>query len=247
MPLYCKVLKSARLNEEVLYEVAVKNLIPISEGKTVYEPFKGKSINEDLIDGAREKASQLIKAAQVEKERILKEAQEQAEKLLIEAREKGYREGLENGKAQGQKIRQQAEEYLEKVNELRREVVHSLEPEVVELSIKIAEKLLHQQFSLNRETILGIVSAALKKLSDQNYILIRVNPQEAEVLKKNREQLKLYLKDQARVEILADSEILLGSCRVESDCGLVEVNLEEGLREIKLVLEEVLEAGDHKV
>lgn len=246
MPLLYKVLKSARVREDEMYEVAVKNLVPVSEEKINHETDKEKSKSEDLIRAAREEASQLIKGAQNEKERILKEAKEQAEKLLIEARGKGYQEGLKKGRAEGEKIRQQAEQHLKNVKELHREVLHSLEPEVVELSVKIAEQLIHQQFSLNRETILGIVSAAVKKLSDQSYILIRVNPQEADILKKNRERLKLYLKDQARVEILADSEISRGSCRVESDCGLVKVNLEEGLKEVKSVLKEVLEAGGHK-
>ena len=247
--MFCKVLKGTRCKEDNPFEIAVRDefLPRVEDEKKACESLTLEEEKEEagkLMEETRQKAAQTIKSAQEEKEKILKEARDQAKRLQVEAREKGYREGLEKGQTEGQRMREKAEDFLKEVEGLRRQIINDLEPEAVRLSVQIAEKLVCQQLSLNRETIVGIVSASLKKLSEQDYILVRATPREAEILKNNRESLRIYLKDRAQLDILADGEITPGSCRVESDHGMVEVNLEEDLKEIKSVLEEVLEEGE---
>ena len=240
------------MKENTICEIAVKDLI-------IERPSKNKSIKDEndkdyseIKRNAEDEAAVIIQSANEEKEKILAEAKSKAEKLQKEAQEKGYKEGLEKGRAEGiaegkaagETIRQKAEEHLNKVAQLRKETIEKLEPEIVELSVNIAEKILHQEVSLNPQVITELVVAALKILSDQDFILIRANPQDLEVLEENVQNLKRYLKNKAELEFLVDEEINRGFCRVESDHGMIEVNLDESLKEVKSALEEVMETGD---
>lgn len=202
---------------------------------------------EEILKEAEKKGADLLESARRQGDEILsqarKTASEEARQVQEEARQEGYGEGIKSGKEEGERIRQQGEDFLDRVKKLRQETVDKLEPEVVELSVKIAEMLLYQQLSLEPETIAGVAAAAVKELRDQDYILVRVNPGDAGPLKGKREELTRLLKDRAVLEILPDEEISRGDCRVESDHGIVEVVLEEGLRQVRETLVGVLEAG----
>lgn len=259
MQLYSKILKGIQLKEKALFEVdnsiyfRTKEYCSGSGSSGESSEHKGQSgVPEKTRDGqqmmaddAERKSALMIKKAREQAETIVRESQEKAEKIFQEHREKGFLEGSLRGKEEGQRIRGEAEQFLEEVTRFRKETIQSLEQEMVDLSMAIAQSVLHHQLSVNRETVVDTVSAAMKKLREQSYILIRVNPREVDILKKNKDRLQLLLTDRARLEILGDCEISPGSCRVEGDNGLVEINLQENLKEVQGVLEEVMKSVVH--
>ena len=255
MQSYSKILKGVQLKEQGLFEVdhsifvCREDFIPGSGSSEENHEQNGgpqKAGNgQQAREEAEKEAALMIKEARKQAQTIVGESQEKAEAILQEHREKGFREGSQSGKEEGQRIRREAEQFLEEVTRFRQEMIQSLEQEMVELSMDIAQAVLHHQLSVNRETVVDTVSTAMKKLREQSYILIRVNPREADILKKNKDRLQMLLTDRARLEILGDCEITPGSCRVEGDYGLVEINLQENLKEVQGVLEEAMKSVDH--
>jgi|GEM_PF-2389443 len=258
MQLYSKILKGVQLEKKGLFEVdnsiyfSIENF---NSGSACSGENRGQEGQGEVVGGfsgepqimkeTEGKAALLIKQAREQAEAIVRESQEKAEEILQEHREKGFREGSLKGREEGQRIRREAEQFLEEVTRVRQEMIQSLEQEMVELSVTIAQAILQHQLSVNRESVVETVSTAMKKLNEQSYILIRVNPREVDILKKNKDRLQLLLTDRARLEILGDCEITPGSCRVEGDYGLVEINLQENLKEVQGVLEEVMKSVDH--
>ncbi len=257
MQLYSKILKGVQLKEKELFEVDNSIFFCREEHRPLtgsngcgltgqQEDFLEQASEEQkIIQEAEKKSAQMVQEAREQAEIIVREAKEQAESILLESREKGYEEGALKGREEGERICREAREFLGEVSRFRQEIIESLEQDMVELSITIAQSIMKYQLSVNRETVVDMVSTAMKKLNEQSYILIRVHPREADIVKKNRDRLQLLLTDRAQLEILGDCEIPWGSCRVEGEHGLVEINLQENLKEVQEVLKEVVKSVDH--
>ena len=237
-----KVFKDVQLKDNSLCEINVENLIEENSLEEVEE----KDI-EKMLSDAKKEASQITESAYKEKEEILEKTKEQAEQLKNESKQEGYEEGYKKGKEkgelEGEKICKQANDYLKEVFRLRQDIAEKTKPEITKLSVQIAEKIIQQQLTVDQEAILNIVSAALKKFSDQDLVLIRINPKDLNLLKEHKNTFQNYLKDKAEIEVLSDERIKPNNCNIESNYGLIEVNIEEYLEKAETLLKEALETG----
>ena len=173
-----------------------------------------------------------------EAEKIIAEAQEKAATIREQAKEAGRQEG--RGEAQA-KISEALETLNQAIKE-RKEIVKDSENEILRLAIKVAEQIIRSEVSLHRDVCLNIVSEAIGRISDREQIIVRVNREDAEYLKRYKDRLAGILDGVKSFTILEDSVIEPGGCVIETSLGFIDAKIATKLKSLEEVLNKVAES-----
>lgn len=195
---------------------------------------------------------QMLEAAQIEAQRILEEANAQAEEIRAEAAQRGYSEGYAEGYARGRKegeeswaqeraaYQQELEAYVAAIEEGRRRIWESAEPQIVEFVLEAAQKVVKEQAQVDRAIALSVIRHALKRVVDQGQITIRVNVADIEAVRQSREELAALLDGVDRLRIVEDRRVSPGGCVVETESGTVDARVDTQFQELRRGLEGIL-------
>ncbi|MGB9715112.1 MAG: FliH/SctL family protein [Thermodesulfovibrionales bacterium] len=97
-----------------------------------------------------------------------------------EAYEKGFEAGEKAGFSIGEQkvsiLIEKLESMLKEIHSLKEQILKELEPEILELALSIARKILIKELKTNPEEIIEMTKEALKKLTRTGQIIIKINP-----------------------------------------------------------------------
>jgi len=167
------------------------------------------------------------------------DAENKAETLRkseAEGFDKGFAAGIEQGIRAGQK---EIAERLSRLDSVISELDHVKErkiqeilPEIVDLSLEIARKIVHRKIEQDREIIVTVVREAVKKIGREEKMLIRVNPADYDTMISNLEVLReeSRLKD---ITIEPSESVSPGGCYIETPTAEVDARIEEQIRELR--------------
>lgn len=209
-----------------------------------------KKIEEEL-SMALEEANKIRTEAQMEyekfHEKINEEAvlhQQQAQELFLQAEENGYNAGFQQGLQEGQK---QYESFIQEaktiVNTSRNDYLQKLEeaePVIVQLAVKVAEKIISQTLETNSENWLSIVKAVINEVREQEQVKIYVHPNWFEYTLAHKEELKQLVPNCEQLYIYPDSHLNEHGCEIETPFGKIDASVTNQLAEIKYALLEKL-------
>ncbi|WP_456480130.1 flagellar assembly protein FliH [Nautilia sp.] len=212
------------------------------------EPFekpveKETQKNSETIEKLLKKIEELshnIVNIQTGFERQLKECKEQIEAERKRAFEEGYKKGKEES---GLQIRQELEEKInmlqqsvrkiDKINEIFEEKIISIEKELISVALDIAKEVIQKEVSENsREIAYNLAKTLMEDIKDATKIQIKVNPKDAQYLKKQ---------DLKNVEIIEDEAVKEGGVVIISDIGNIDAEI---LQRFKAIKEAVLEGNE---
>jgi flagellar biosynthesis/type III secretory pathway protein FliH len=129
---------------------------------------------------------------------------------------------------------------IEELGRIQKQIQQDGEKEIVDLALVVAERIVRQELTANKEAISAIVQEALKKVEHQQSILIRMNPADIQFL--DRSQLPFADNgDQPknnRIRIEADESISRGGCFIETESGDVDARIETQIEIIKAAFSE---------
>ena len=181
--------------------------------------------DEERIESAYEKASKIIEQAQSEVQEIMENAQSEAEALRQSAKTEGLEEGKREGEAQISEVINQALETLNEAIKQRKKIIKDSENEIVRLSLKIAEQIIHSEVSTNKDAVMNIVAEAINKVSDRENVIVKVNRDDAEYIKKYKDKLSGIVDGVKNLSIQEDSQVDPGGCVVETNLGFVDARI----------------------
>ena len=162
-------------------------------------------------------------------------ARSEAGRIKEAAREEGRREGREEASAR-------IEEALETLNQAvkeRKKIVKDAENEIVRLALKVAEQIIRSEVSMHRDVCLNIVSEAIGRVSDREQIIVKVNREDAEYLKRYKDRLAGMLDGVKSFSIVEDSNIEPGGCVIETNLGFIDARIGTKIRAIEEALNKV--------
>jgi len=105
-----------------------------------------------------------------------------------------------------------------------------VEPEVVQLAISIARKILHREAQVDPMLLAGIVRVALEQIDGATRVQLHVHPQKAADW---RQFLATQLEPANLPEIIEDPSQSVDHCTVETTVGSTAIGLEIQLKEIE--------------
>lgn len=215
--------------------VPVEEAASVPDASPVEDPESLPPLVEDLTPQLRELEEQnrrlRLRVNQLELE---------GEQRTRQARQDGFREGeAEGARKMGEKVEpvfQKLVESISAIESLRPRLRHEAEEDVVKLSLAIARRVLHRELSVDPGALLGIVSAALKRLDLREVSRIRVHPSDVATLRSSLEQAGLP----ARGELVADATLARGEVIIETVRGELDASLETQLMEIERGLADLM-------
>ncbi len=111
-----------------------------------------------------------------------------------DAYEKGYaageKAGLEMGTEKAKVFLDRIDNILHELMTLRETLVQEAEPQVVELAVSIAEKILKRELVMKPDSIVAMTKEALLRIERSGQITIKINPALYDLFMKLRPQLQ---------------------------------------------------------
>jgi flagellar assembly protein FliH len=176
----------------------------------------GKVVEREVIAASGE-AARILEEAKAEAAEIVGAAQQARARAIQD----GFKEGYERGAEQWQQAVWAARESI-------KVAVEQAKPQIVQLALRVAEKILRQKLDTTPEAMVTMVDEALRSLQGQNQmrVVLRVNPADQAVLELRRQRWMDRHPSITSLAIVADESFPRGGCRIESDFGTVDATLE---------------------
>ena len=164
---------------------------------------------------------------------------EQREK---EAYARGIQEGETRARLEYEKqlatIRSFASSALQDFQAQRENYFARIEPEIVQLSLSIARKILHREAQMDPLLLAGMVHVALEKLDSGTHLRMRAHPNDIHFWNEYFSQVSLI---QPQPELIGDPALQHGECALETEIGSTQISLDTQLKEIEQGFFDLLE------
>jgi flagellar assembly protein FliH len=206
-----------------------------------------------LFSYARVQAEEIVAQARRESEQILEDARQQAaqqaQEALAAAKEEGFRqgyaEGLTKAQAEGkaaeeERLRQYAQQvgdFLEQATQAREELLEQAHSELCDLSVAVAEKIIHVSLKSSREVILQMIRMATQRLRRREWVHIYVGGYDAKQLSQITPELTASLaglSDHIKVIPMVNDEA--GTCIIEMPDEIIDASASTQLQNIREIL-----------
>jgi len=182
----------------------------------------------EMVDAARDDAQKIIDEAVAEAERI----KEDAKHAGLDAARKEVEESASD------KVREAIETLNDAIKE-RKKIIKDSEAEILRLSLKVAEQIIRSEVSLHRDVCLNIVSEAIGRVSDREQVIIKVNRDDIEHIKKYKDKIAGLVDGIKSLSIIEESGIEPGGCVIETNLGYVDARISTKIKAIEEAFKKV--------
>jgi flagellar assembly protein FliH len=205
-----------------------------------------------ILAEAQETAAQCLAEAENKANELQELAQKAYEETLVKAQEEGHEQGYQEGYDQGkqsalndmqatmQESFEKAERLIKTADQEVAQMFVDAEHQIIEIALAVASKILAREVEDNPTTILPIVKEALSKVNDQNQIVIRVNPEDYEMVLMAKRDLQLMVGRDNAITVTADHTVPAGGCMIETALGTVDARVDTKLELVYKAIQEVL-------
>jgi len=174
------------------------------------------------LDETRKQADKIIEAAEAKADSICQQAMD---------------EGRTEGKAESATKMREALALMNEAVKEKKKIIDDASPEILRLAIKVAEQIIRSEVSLHRDVCLNIVAEAIARVSDREQIIVRVNREDSEFLKKYKDRLAGILDGVRSFSILEDQTVEPGGCVIETSLGFIDARIGTKLKSIEEALQ----------
>ncbi len=187
------------------------------------------------LEKASTEASRIRQEAKAEADKIRAQAYDDARK---EGFEKGEKEGFEKGLEQVNKLISQLETITRDVDECKRNILENAKHDIVDLSVKIAEKVVKTTCAKQRDIAVRNAEYALGLLKEKSPVVIKVNLADMDIAREYRSMLLNMFDKVESIKVAEDPSVEQGGCIIESSSGGVDANIPTQLSSIRSNLHE---------
>lgn len=165
------------------------------------------------------------------------EAELEAKKLADEAAAQGYQAGYEQGiqraEADYRKKQENMQNYLELAYVEKEKIIREAEPFLLELSIKVAEKVIKTELKQHDEQLINVVKQALLQIEESEDVLLQVSSEDYPDILPFLEELKTYVRADSQLKIIPVAMLSNGDCMIHTASGSYDATIDGQLEEIK--------------
>jgi flagellar assembly protein FliH len=129
---------------------------------------------------------------------------------------------------------------LAEAQQLRAEAADQVEARAVELSLRLAEKVLAGTLEVQPERVVDVVRGALRCLVDRERVTVQVNTLDLELVRDAVEPIASTLGGIDNIDVQEDRRVARGGALVRSAAGEVDATIETKLARAREVLESEL-------
>jgi flagellar assembly protein FliH len=105
----------------------------------------------------------------------------------------------------------------------------------VRLAMTIAERIVHEQISVDPNVVLDNVRQALTRLVGREVVTLRVNPADLDTIRAHRDSIA-GANDVEHLRVVEDQRVDRGGVVVETDAGTIDAKVSTQIREARRTL-----------
>lgn len=213
--------------------------------KHVPEPQPAKEEEIDLFDldnidfsqrQERRRGDRRRGYRRIDDRNLISRAQEEADTIKESAAKEGYRAGIEQAAADIEELKGSLKNFLS----AKQEVFDYIAPDILEISIDIARKIVKKEIEQDPEIVMNTISDVLQTISkDEPKISVKVNSSQVTFVRERLPDVISKTGIDARISIVPDDTIEEGSCIVYTSNGIVDATIKTQLEIISEALKEL--------
>ncbi len=258
MRLLSNIIKSTRINVSQVdkYNIEIP-VMPKNIDNTTESVKQKDNINEvnkielnvnkskEIIQQAKEEAQFIIQQAEEEAQFIIQQAKNDAEfkaqQILENAQNEGYNFGYNSAIEEVNMLKMQVQKELELAILEKEETLNSIEPEIINLTLKISKNIFGEMLKINPQIIILLIKKGLSQVNTSGKIFIHVSKDDYAIAQQNITELEDFIGSRVELEILRDLDLDKGDCIIETQFGNVDCSFEQQFESIKNELIYILE------
>jgi len=194
------------------------------------EKEENSEVIEKLLAKIEELSNNFIKS-QMKFEEEIKNCHQKLQEESKKAYEEGYKKGFSEAEAkckeeleETKRLYEDSVKKLEEINKIFEKKLEDIEKELIAVALDIASEVIQKELSENsKEVALSLAKSLMQDLKDASKVSIKVNPEDAEFLKKNIKG----------IEIIPDEAVKKGGVVIISDVGNIDGEIEERFKAVK--------------
>lgn len=232
-------------------------------------PLLKEAIVLDLGDVGRQ-AARIMAAAEDKARRLVADAEKRASEMIANAQQQGYDQGYQEGYAKGlaegtdHGLQQGHEQAYSQANEIllqiqqtwigalqqweaqQTELGNASRESVLELALRLTEKLVHRVVQVDNTVVLDQISLALAHVMGDTQVVVRICPEDRPLVESHLPSLVSEFPNLTHARLVDDPQISPGGCVVTYGQGRIDGTLEMQLaRAVDLILPEPESAMSH--
>ena len=184
----------------------------------------------DYLSIVQRQAQEMIARADKEANQLRQRAQQEGRQAAAQAAEKVVQAKLAQ---QLQTLLPALDEAIQSIHDAKQHWLNHWEKNAVGLAAAIAARVIRRELSQAPDITLDLVREALELASGSGHIKLHLNPKDRETLGDQAEQLVARVGRLASAEVVADPAIEPGGCRVETEFGVIDQQIEAQLARIE--------------
>ena len=229
---------------------------PLSQASIEDEETTEENRVPDVISFAQIQAEKILadarRQAEEMKTRALTEAQAEIDQAKADGRDDGYRQGYQEGLGQARievqnQVQEQlhreagqVEDFLKSADRAREEMLRQTRAELCDLSIAVAEKIIHISLKSSREVIERMIQVASEKLKRREWVHIYIGGVDAHTAAQIAPELTASLAGLSdHIKIIPMPEDESGTCILEMPDEIIDASVSTQLQNIKDLMGEM--------
>lgn len=192
--------------------------------------FHFDDVGQAYLGRVRGEAAKLVADARRDAAQIKAKAAEDGRQAAIQAVETAQKARLDQ---QLQAALSAMRAAAEKINQSRQAWQQHWETHAVQLALAVAKRVCRRELERQPEISLEWIREALELAAGSGAIRLSLNPQDQTLLAGQIEKIQKSLATLGTVEVLADSSITPGGCRVETPFGSLDQQLDAQLARLE--------------
>jgi flagellar assembly protein FliH len=192
-----------------------------------------------IIDRATSGGEAILRDAAARAKVLIADAQAQSEGIAENARTIGHSEGAAAGRSEIEAQLAQdvtsLQGVIDEARAQRQKIIEGAEPELVKLAMTIAERIVHEQISVDPNVVLENLKQALTRLVGSEVVTLRVNPADLDLIRTHRDELATS-NDVEHLRVVEDPRVDRGGVVVETDAGTIDAKISTQIKEARRTL-----------
>jgi type III secretion protein L len=186
------------------------------------------------------RAGGVMNADQYEAHGVVASAKKQAEEILARAHaerdqylEEGRQAGIEVGRQEG--LREMSEA-VARAHLQRGEILKTAEPQILDLALKVAEKIIGRDMERDPAVLLELCATAVENVRHARQMVLRVNPKASSLLRQRAPELLQLIGRTVDLAIKDDGDVEPHGCVIQTEFGTIDAQLRTQLEMLRNVL-----------
>jgi flagellar assembly protein FliH len=192
------------------------------------------------FDDMTAKAESYLAQVRAQAAQILTEAQAKAQSIREQAKRDGERQAVaEAERSMLAKVQQQLQSLVPAIQQVVADVQHERaawlrrwEDDAVRLAIAIAERVIRREVTQHPQITLELMRESLQLACGMGSLKVCLHPNDFEVLRAGAGTIIAEMQQLAPTELVADATVSRGGCRVDTQFGSIDQQIEVQLARI---------------